>query len=142
MSKDKSKSSKPKSSLLGKLIKRIFQIAVLAVLVGGVAVLYQPELITDESSRERVLGVRQVIENKYQELAAKPDETSEVNYSLPQVNYQAGSTLVIGDQEIVVDEVITRLSQDLETWPKQAYSTFKSNFCADVVATMAAVKAE
>lgn len=138
------KKSKSKPSKAGgkKMRKLIIKLVLFVILGASLAVLYQPELIQDEASRARVVGIRTTMEEglntsnqQLVKILAPAQNLSQTMSTLPK-------GVVLGEREVYLEDAVGAVTSQLETLPTDHYQRFKSSFCADVVATMSAVQAE
>lgn len=138
--KKSSKEKKGKSLFSSKKVKFLFKLVLLVALLVGGYVLYNPDIIEDESTREQVLGVRQQIEEALTaETEEQTDDQSNPLQKVMSLIDRLPKQISIGDQDIYLDQTVNSLTSQLEQLPAEQYARFKSSFCADVVATVSAV---
>lgn len=137
MGKKKKSDQKKSKKLFKKKHKRFLIRVILFMVIGGSGLaIWKPELIKNETQRQRVMGVRQTLsqvttssQDSLNQRLASLSKSKEATQSIPK-------TITVGNQEIYLDETINRIATELETIPKEQYQQFRAQFCAPLVATV------
>lgn len=113
------------------------KILILALLLGAGYVSYHPEVIPNEAVQQKVLGIRDEIR--------KPDSpitqfAGKVWQSMTKVfldfakNTKLPKKITGLPEEIVVEDVVKKLTEQVKQLPAKEAHKVKQNFCADIVA--------
>jgi hypothetical protein len=125
---------KKKKFKLGGLIKLV----IFVLIVGSGVAMWQPELVKDEKQREQVLVAREKLLGFTNQSETIMTEKAQVLGAFSSAKDRLPKEVVIGDQEIYVDDVIQSFAAELETLPVEQFQRFKVSFCADLVASASA----
>lgn len=134
----KSSSKKPKKKPFASLLFVLFRVGILILFIGSGIVLYKPEIVQNEDSREKVLGIRQNLITIASAAGNKSLAVFQPIQSIANRINSASNSAHILEQEINVDQAVLGISTQIEKLPVERYQRFKANFCADAVATASA----
>jgi len=133
--KKKKKSSEgPKPLISKKTRKRFLKLLILTILGGGGYIFSNPNVIPDPQQREQVLNAKDYLlhlnDRAQASLVDALPQTQQITSHASQLSQNG---VVLGDQEINVEEVIRQAAQSLENIPQNQLQRFKTDFCADVI---------
>ena len=134
----KSKSPKKSGGSGRKMKKLLIRLVILIVVGGSLFVLYKPEVVQDEKSRERILGMRDQLSSIMVDANGKTHQIFQPLQTIAGQFDSIPNQIEIGDQEIYLDRTVSGISNQLEKLPIESYQRFKANFCSDAVATISA----
>lgn len=135
MGKKKKKKSKEGKSFFSKKRKRLlFRLTIIGLLAYAGYTLANPETIKDPKRRAQVESLQQTISetsNKAQEQVVDKLPQSQKLTGLASSLSKQG--VVVGDQEIYVEDAIDQVGESLKDLPKSQVQRIKADFCADVI---------
>lgn len=141
-SKDKTKKKKSKGILGNPLVRLLGKALVLVLLLASAAVLWNPELVPDEAQREKVKAMRDIALSLTQDGQGRVEEYAQPLSQIHQMTQSIPKGVVLGDQEVYVEDVVMTVAGELEKLPVEQFQQFRATLCADLVATVAACLAE
>lgn len=135
MAKKKKKKKLKKKKF--KPIKLVKLLLFLLVIGSGIA-LWKPDLIQDEQQRQQVLSMREYLVSQSQIGSQTLVDKAQVLGAVSLAKDKLPKEIVVGNQEIYVDEALQQVASELEMLPAEQFKRFKANFCADLVASASA----
>jgi hypothetical protein len=120
-------------TLPGSLIKFLFLGLVVAIAYG----FYNPEIIPQDSLKEKVLGIRDQVphqEGLVTETASWLTQTAQKTYTHIATTVKVPKELTGLPEEVVVEEAVKQLGDKVKTLPVEQAHKVKQYFCADIVA--------
>jgi len=131
--KKKKKKDGPKPLISKKLKRRVFRSLIIFVIASLGYMMYNPNVIQDEESRDKIINLRDKIlsltnssQEKLVEVAPQAQKLSSVVTKIP-----VGD--VLGDQDVYVEDIVKQASTQLEKLPYDSFQRFRTDFCADLV---------
>lgn len=130
--KSKSKSGSSSGLLSAKRMMGFFRFGLLLLLVASVIIWLKPDLVTDPVKRQ------QIDKLKTQSGSISQNIQSDIlglltNGQTEAITSQLPETILVGGEEIVVEDLIKSLTKQLEQIPASSLERFRTDFCSPLV---------
>ena len=133
MSKKKKSKDGPKPLIKRKHKRLFFRVLIAGTLALSAYTLFNPEIIKNQAAKEKVYGARQALVSISEQSQQQVEEKLPQIQQLTSIKERIPQEIVLGDQDIVVEEAIKQVTQNIEHLPAKQLERFRTDFCADLI---------
>ena len=112
---------------------RIMVRNILGAIAGGGYAFYNPSIIQDETTRDKVEGLKAQVIDKTSQAQEQLVSRLPENFQLNNLTQKLPQGAILGEDEVAVESLLSEITNKLKQLPQEKLEQVKADICADVL---------